>query len=104
VYTPSYIEQKLFIHGIARGYQLVFFNCCVAEAMRLHLSEINGCSKIANFESMGTFWIGGKYIALNVCYSAVIWTMWKARNRGYVGRTWRAYWPDVHDYSGTGQY
>jgi hypothetical protein len=45
------------------------------------ISEITGYPKITDFISLVKFWIlGKKYIALNVCSSAVIWTLWKTRN------------------------
>jgi hypothetical protein len=59
----------------------LFFDCCVAQSLCDSMAEITDSAKISDFESMGMLWLKGKhYNALNVCSTAVVWTIWKTRN------------------------
>jgi hypothetical protein len=45
------------------------------------MAEITGSAKISDFESIEKLWLRGKcFNVLNVCSTAVVWTIWKTRN------------------------
>jgi hypothetical protein len=72
--TCLFCSEYEFVHHI-------FFECCVATAPWSIVSEIMQVSVGADFESVAKLWLREKkYKDINTCTSAVLWTLWKARN------------------------
>jgi hypothetical protein len=68
----------------------VFFQCCVAKAFWVWISEIAGRNAGTDFELVATCWLSEKrFKLLNVLTSAALWTSWKTRNElCFQGKQW----------------
>jgi hypothetical protein len=59
----------------------LFFDCCTAQFLWQTVAEVTGVGTGHDFESVAKCWLSEKkYRALNVCTTAVFWTLWKMRN------------------------
>jgi hypothetical protein len=59
----------------------LFFDCYVAKNMWQQFSEISGKVIGADFESVASMWLCAKrFKTINICTTAVLWTLWKVRN------------------------
>jgi hypothetical protein len=59
----------------------LFFDCCVARVMWETISEVMGVAIQPDFESMAKWWLKDKKCqCINICTSAVLWSLWKTRN------------------------
>jgi hypothetical protein len=59
----------------------LFFNCCVAKYAWETLSEILNFWTRQDFESVAKLWLQNKkYKFVNLCTTAMLWTLWKSRN------------------------
>jgi hypothetical protein len=70
----------------------LFFSCCVTREMWNGFADILVVLVVVDFESMAKNWLGeNRLTILNVCYTAVLWTLWKTRNGLYFqGECWRS--------------
>jgi hypothetical protein len=61
--------------------QHLFFGCCVAKVIWWNLSDIFGKEVGNDFESIAWLLLcDKKFKTLNICTTAVLWTLWKMRN------------------------
>jgi hypothetical protein len=59
----------------------LFFGCCVAKILWCHLSVMGGTDIGTDFESVAGKWLcAKKFKTLNICITAVLWSIWKLRN------------------------
>jgi hypothetical protein len=59
----------------------LFFGCCIAKLLWSHLSDMSNRIIGADFESVAGLWLcEKKFKALNICSSAILWSLWKMRN------------------------
>jgi hypothetical protein len=59
----------------------LFFDCCVAKYMWMIVSEFLGIVVGDNLEFVAKLWVmGSKFKLINVCTTAVLWSIWKIRN------------------------
>jgi hypothetical protein len=68
----------------------LFYECCVARNLWEIVAEITGLPLVTDFESMAKWWIRSKkYNQVNVFYAAVLWAVWKLRNKlCFQGHCW----------------
>jgi hypothetical protein len=72
----------------------LFFDCCVAQVFWNGISEVIGLPVGYDFESVAKLSLSEKkFKTINVCTSAVHWTIWKMRNEiGFLGLRWTRTW------------
>jgi hypothetical protein len=59
----------------------LFFNCCVSVQLWITVAELLGVQVGQDFESVAKLWINNKKFKLiNICTSAVLWSLWRTRN------------------------
>jgi hypothetical protein len=73
----------------------LFFYCCIAPVIWDELCDMTSLPLVTDFEFVGSMWIKGKkYKAYNILTLAVIWSIWKLKNKfrslvqGGGGATW----------------
>jgi hypothetical protein len=68
----------------------LFFGCCIAKLMWSHLPDMSNRIIGADFESVAGLWLcEKKFKALNICSSAILWSLWKMRNLlCFQGKKW----------------
>ena len=73
----------------------LFFDCFVAKMVWMTNSEMVDTSVGADFESVARWWLSKKKnSALNITYTAVLWSLWKLHNdMCFQGKAW----PGVKD-------